>query len=201
VGYMSAEDRREQLIEATIAVLRRDGLDAVTTRAIATEAAAPLASIHYTFGSVDDLVVAAYERLIDEVGEQLTDGIDLSAGFGPTVRTVLGRVGALLGDDRFAVLLGDLNPGTDPRVVALEERYYRLAHDLVDAVAERTGREPALSRVQAARLVMAAIDGVVMQFSASGDVTAATADLDAFGEILGRAIEGERPSRSRPKRT
>ena len=192
VAYVSAADRREQLIEATIAVLRRSGADGVTSRAIAAEADAPLASIHYTFGSLDDLVVAAFERLIDEVSVRIADGIDVAAGYGPCIVAVMDRVARLLDDERYGVLLSDLNPTRDRRVEALEERYYRLAHDLVDAVAAALGRDPAVPRPQLARLIMAAIDGVVLQFAAGGDVQAARDDLAAFGRILAAAAEPRR---------
>ncbi len=192
VAYVSAADRREQLIEATIAVLRRSGADGVTSRAIAAEADAPLASIHYTFGSLDDLVVAAFERLIDEVTQRITAGLDVSAGYGPSIVAVMDRVAGLLDDERYGVLLRDLNPTRDRRVEALEERYYRLAHDLVDAVAAARGREPAVPRPQLARLIMAAIDGVVLQFAAGGDVQAARDDLAAFGRILAAVAESRR---------
>ena len=89
VAYVSAVERREQLIEATIAVLRRSGATAVTSRAIAAEAEAPLASIHYTFGSLDDLVMAAFERLIDEVAARITEGVDVTAGYGPCIVAVM----------------------------------------------------------------------------------------------------------------
>ncbi len=189
MAYVSATDRREQLIEATIAVLRRSGAEGVTTRAVAAEAAAPLASIHYTFGSLDDLVVAAFERLIDEVGQRITDGLDARAGYGPCIIGVMQRVAGLLDDERYGVLLRDLNPTGDRRVEALEERYYRLAHDLVDAVAAARRREPAVPRPQLARLIRAAIDGVVLQFAAGGDVDTARDDLATFGRILAAAAE------------
>ena len=189
MAYVSAADRREQLIEATIAVLRRSGAEGVTTRAVAAEAEAPLASIHYTFGSLDDLVVAAFERLIDEVGRRIADGLDVTAGYGPCIIDVMERVAGLLDDERYGVLLRDLNPTGDRRVEALEERYYRLAHDLVDAIAEGRRREPAVPRAQLARLIMAAVDGVVLQFAAGGDVETARDDLAAFGRILAAAAE------------
>jgi DNA-binding transcriptional regulator YbjK len=192
VAYVSAADRREQLIEATIAVLRRSGADGVTSRAIAAEAEAPLASIHYTFGSLDDLVVASFERLIDEVAERIAGGLDVSAGYGACIVAVMERVAGLLDDERYGVLLRDLNPTGDRRVQALEERYCRLAHDLVDAVATARRREPAVPRAQLARLIMAAIDGVVLQFAAGGDVEHARADLAAFGRILAAAAERRR---------
>ncbi len=192
MAYVSAGDRKEQLIEATIAVLRRAGADGVTTRAVATEAGAPLASIHYTFGSLDDLVVAAFERLIDEVGRRITDGLDVSTGYGPCIVDIMQRVAELLDDERYGVLLRDLNPTGDRRVEALEERYYRVAHDLVDSIAEARRREPAMPRAQLARLIMAAVDGVVLQFAATGDIETARSDLAAFGQILATAADRRR---------
>ncbi len=196
MGYVSAAERTEQLIEATITVLRTKGLDGVTTRAVAAEAGAPLASIHYTFGSLDDLVVAAFERLIDEVGRRISDGLELSAGYGPCIVDVMQRVADLLDDERYGVLLHDLNPTGDRRVEALEDRYYRFAHDLVDAIAATGRREPAMPRAQLARLIMAAIDGVVLQFAATGDRASARADLAAFGRVLAAAAEPRRVGRA-----
>ena len=56
---MPAEDRKEQLISATMELMRREGVQAVTTRAIAKEANAPLATAHYCFGNKDELMDAA----------------------------------------------------------------------------------------------------------------------------------------------
>ena len=199
MAYVSAADRREQLIEATIAVLRSAGAEGVTTRAVAAEARAPLASIHYTFGSLDDLVVAAFERLIDEVSGRITEGLDVAAGYGPCIVGVMQGVAGLLDDERYGVLLRDLNPTGDRRVEALEERYYRLAHDLVDAIASAVHREPALPRPQVARLIMAAIDGVVLQFAATGDLDTARDDLTAFGRILAVAAEPTKGNAKSPR--
>ncbi len=44
-----------------------------------------------------------------------------------------------------------------------------------------------MPRPQLARLVMAAIDGVVLQFAATGDTATARDDLAAFGRILATA--------------
>jgi AcrR family transcriptional regulator len=61
----SASDRREELIEAAIRVLIRDGVDAATTRAISVEAGAPLATLHYCFASRDELLDEAARRITD----------------------------------------------------------------------------------------------------------------------------------------
>ena len=53
-------------------------------------------------------------------------------------------------------------------------------------------REPAVPRAQLARLIMAAVDGVVLQFAASGDIATARDDLAAFGRILATAADRRR---------
>ena len=58
---VSAEDRSEQLIAATVELMRREGVQAVTIRAIAKEAKAPLATAYYCFSNKDELMDAAAE--------------------------------------------------------------------------------------------------------------------------------------------
>ena len=189
VTYVSAVDRKEQLINGTIAVLQKSGIEGVTTRSVAAEAKAPLASIHYTFGSLDDLVLAAFERLIDELSAWVADGLDAKAGYGSCIINIMNRVTGLLEDERFGVLLRDLNPTGDRRVEKLEEKYYRLAQDIMDSIADAVGHEPAIPRPQLARMTMAAIDGVVLQFAANNDIKIARSDLTQFGLVLADAAE------------
>lgn len=56
-----AEDRKEQLISATVELMRREGVQSVTIRAIAKEADAPLAAAYYCFGNKGGLMDAAAE--------------------------------------------------------------------------------------------------------------------------------------------
>ncbi|GAC1374175.1 MAG: hypothetical protein NVS2B15_13980 [Pseudarthrobacter sp.] len=56
---VSAEDRKEQLIAATVKLIRREGVQSVTIRAIAKEANAPLATAHYCFSNKEELMEAA----------------------------------------------------------------------------------------------------------------------------------------------
>src|SRR5215469_1182658 len=61
----SAKDRREELTEAAVRVLVRDGVTGATTRAIAAEAGVALATLHYCFSS--------REELLEEAGRRITD--------------------------------------------------------------------------------------------------------------------------------
>jgi TetR/AcrR family transcriptional regulator, transcriptional repressor of bet genes len=58
-------ERREQLLAACFAVARRDGLDAVTARAVAVEAGASPGLVFFHFGSMDALLAAMMTSLLD----------------------------------------------------------------------------------------------------------------------------------------
>jgi DNA-binding transcriptional regulator YbjK len=51
--------RRRALLDAALRVIGRDGLSAVTQRAVAAEAALPPSAVYYYFPTLDDLVTAA----------------------------------------------------------------------------------------------------------------------------------------------
>jgi DNA-binding transcriptional regulator YbjK len=55
--------RREQILDATLRVIGREGREAVTHRAVAEEAGVPLGSTTYYFDSRDDLLGQALEHV------------------------------------------------------------------------------------------------------------------------------------------
>lgn len=69
------EARRRQLIQATLDVIERDGLAGLTHRAVAEQAAVPLASASYHFAGLDELATTALEHVTDEMAAVLeTEG-------------------------------------------------------------------------------------------------------------------------------
>jgi DNA-binding transcriptional regulator YbjK len=56
----SARQRRLDIIEATLRVMRRDGLRTVTHRAVASEAGVPLAATTYYFRDLEDLITESF---------------------------------------------------------------------------------------------------------------------------------------------
>lgn len=68
-----AEERKEQLISATVELMRRDGVQAVTVRAIAKEANAPLATAHYCFSGKDEIMDAAAEAWLKNLSSYSGD--------------------------------------------------------------------------------------------------------------------------------
>jgi AcrR family transcriptional regulator len=53
--------RRAQIIDATMRIIAREGVAALSTRKIAREAPIHLATLHYRFGSKDDLLLAVLD--------------------------------------------------------------------------------------------------------------------------------------------
>ena len=57
--------RRRALLDATVRVIGRDGLAAVTQRAVAAEAGLPPSAVYYYFAALDDLVTAVFVDVND----------------------------------------------------------------------------------------------------------------------------------------
>ena len=75
--------RRRALLDATLQVIGRDGLAAVTQRAVAAEAGCPPSAVYYYFPTLDDLVAATLIDVNDRFLAELrtsTDGDDALHG-------------------------------------------------------------------------------------------------------------------------
>lgn len=68
---MSGQERRRRILEATLAVLSRDGPGGLTHRAVAAEAKVPLAATTYYFASKDELLREALSVLVHEEASRL----------------------------------------------------------------------------------------------------------------------------------
>jgi AcrR family transcriptional regulator len=65
VARVPSDVRRQQFIDAAVKVIARDGVDGATTRRIAEEAKAPLATLHYCFQTKENLLWAVFEQLAE----------------------------------------------------------------------------------------------------------------------------------------
>jgi AcrR family transcriptional regulator len=187
--YMSQVDRRQQLIEAAIRVLQRDGVGHVTTRAIAAEAGAPLASIHYTFGSKDEIVRAAFEQVITDLLAELEAAVTPGAGIVAVANDLCRAVGGLLDNPRFAIVMADLTPTNDAWTREQTDRWNGFAERLLRREAASSDQaEPSIGFDRAGRLLVAGIDGLIMQFELHGDAATTRADLAALGALVADAL-------------
>lgn len=75
-----SRQRRDALLDATIALFAEGGARAVTHRAVASRAGLPSATPGYYFDSVGDLLTAALTRHVETWIEDMTDMADLALG-------------------------------------------------------------------------------------------------------------------------
>lgn len=76
---LRGQRRRAQIIEATLAVVRRDGAAGVTHRSVAKEAGITTSLTLYYFATLDDLLVAALTSVTDEYTRRIRELIDADA--------------------------------------------------------------------------------------------------------------------------
>jgi AcrR family transcriptional regulator len=91
VARVSAAKRREDFIEAAVKVIAQHGVDGATTRRIAAEAGAPLASLHYCFSTKEQLFADIYVDLGKTVAESVWH-VRKGAGLGRSAAGLLRQI-------------------------------------------------------------------------------------------------------------
>lgn len=65
-GTPSPEERRRDVLAATLRLIARGGVDSIRYREVATEAGVPLGTVQYHFASREALLRAAFAHFLDE---------------------------------------------------------------------------------------------------------------------------------------
>ncbi|WP_459548637.1 TetR/AcrR family transcriptional regulator [Nocardia sp. X0981] len=73
---LRGQRRRAQIIEATLAIVHRDGASGVTHRTVAKEAGITTSLTLYYFATLDDLLVAALTSITDQYTRRIRQLID-----------------------------------------------------------------------------------------------------------------------------
>ena len=165
---VSVEDRREQLIDATIQVMRRDGVRSVTMRAVAAEAGASLAAVHYCFEAKEALLEAAIRRWLKIM---FTDSIQFPGGLRASVRQMVESWWNWLEsvpDDVLAqfelALWAVRSEQTRPLAATIYPMYIEEMEAMLADSLKRSGESCQWELERLARAVLAAIDGCSLQF-------------------------------------
>jgi AcrR family transcriptional regulator len=194
---------RAALVEGTLRCLRRLPLDRITSRVIAEESGANPASIAYHFGSKEELVteaiVTGLDRWLDEVAAQLGDVAGLEPGerFRRAGRAVLaGRRARRTLVDNFLVAV--TRARHDDRVRATLGGGFRRTRPtlarLLGLGDDRTGQD-------AAALVLAMFQGLLIQEAVDRRLAVTGTRMDAAQARLRTALPGAKPSAApRPAR-
>lgn len=151
--------RRQRILDATLKVLIKDGLSGLSHRRIAKTAGVPLSATSYYFGSLDELVEAAFTEAVERDRKRFQEYVhDLPLEDDP-VGAIVTLSQLVLADDTSAVLALEICVGA-----LRQPRLKPLARSWDDAW--RDALTPALG-ARKARLATAIMTGIVMRTAMS----------------------------------
>lgn len=194
------EERRTQVLEATLRLLAREGPRAVTHRAVAREAGTSLRATTYYFSSRDELLVQAlvhyartafdrFDRLREPLGSEGGDDDPLEQAADVLASTVLSD----LEEDRTGLVAEyelALEIGRRPELEPAFSDWQKRLEKLLAAYAGLLGsRRPELH----ARLVLATLRGLELEALAHPSRPPRREDLrGVFAELLRSLLASER---------
>jgi AcrR family transcriptional regulator len=187
MAHVPAAERRPQLIKAAIDFMAREGVAAGSTRAIAAELGVAQATVHYTFGTKEELYRAVMEQLTQDLIAQVERAAPADAGFEETAGTLAAALWRTVREQPASYqLLMELTLSAlrTPALGEALESHYRSVTEvtarLVTEAAERTGQPLAQPAETIARFFLAGFDGLTMQHLSHPDEKAEHACLQAF---------------------
>ncbi|RPF34676.1 TetR/AcrR family transcriptional regulator [Streptomyces sp. TLI_185] len=200
MAHVSAAERRPQLIKAAIALMTREGVAAGSTRAIAAELGVAQATVHYTFGTKEELYRAVMEQLTEDLVAQVERAAPEDAGFEATVAALAAALWRTVSEQPTSyLLLNELSMfalRTPSLSEALRSHYGGIVDvttKLVNEAAERTGHQLRQPAETLARFFLAGFDGLTMQHLSlpdkAGEHTALQALVSAVVALAGGRLD------------
>lgn len=190
--YVEASVRSKQFVAAARRVMSRDGVAATSLRAVATEADAPLGTMQYVFPSKEQLLRAVIEDVIEEIAGVLTAGVEVNSGLAHAIRQGLSIFWSQLVVDKINLQLMQFElmtyalrqPGLEQLAQWQYQRYAEVIAQWCEAAAINAGEVSAVPYDRLARIILAGVDGLTMQYSSAPDEERARADLDTVADMV-----------------
>ncbi|WP_020650406.1 TetR/AcrR family transcriptional regulator [Solimonas variicoloris] len=201
---ISAEERHRRLIEAAIRVIARDGLPAASTRAVAAEAGMNQAMLHYTYTGKDALLIAVLEAIHADVRGVIAAAVQGAATLADAARQVSRAywqhvvAAPALQKVHYELTLYALTANGQTGLSRRQyEGYIEMLTQAFAGVAP-TWPQDELRRLAGAAL--AAMDGLILQFLATGDAAACEARLQWIDAAIVAAARRAPPTPSAAER-
>jgi AcrR family transcriptional regulator len=181
--YVESAVRSRQIVAAARAVITRDGVPGTTVRAVAQEAGIPLGTLQYVFPAKHQLLRAVIEDLVEELADNLMSsvppGCDVEYAIGHGIRTFWNDL--VIGDAEGVQLTQYELTTYALRTAGLEELarwQYERYTDVVAGWLQRAATPVDARRL--ARLVIAGIDGLILQYVVNPDPDRGREDIEAM---------------------
>ncbi|MGU3497898.1 TetR/AcrR family transcriptional regulator [Mycobacterium sp. C31M] len=189
--YVEASVRSKQFVAAARRVMSRQGVAATALRAVAAEAEVPLGTLQYVFPSKELLLRAVIEDVIEEIATVLTAGVDVDSGLAHAIRQGLTVFWSELVAEQINLQLMQFEltnyalrqPGLEHLAKWQNQRYAEAIAQWCETAATNAGEVSAVPYDRLARIILAGVDGLTMQYACDPDNTRARADLDTLAEM------------------
>ncbi|MBI1360682.1 MAG: TetR family transcriptional regulator [Alphaproteobacteria bacterium] len=184
---MVRRDTRTAILDAAVAILGRDGPDGFSASALAREVGVSKATLFHHFGSIDEIPLAAFERMIS-MAMDFERPMDVSLG---AIIAGMGARNVAMIDERrneiraYFVFLA--RAMFDPKLAALVHRSGdTLLAQMRALLRPHTGSDAEAATL--ARLVAIFLDGLAVHLMAFDD----PAEIESAWKLLARLIDPER---------
>ena len=192
MAYVKASVRSSQLVAAARQVLAREGVQGATMRAVATEAGVPLGTLSYVFGSKEELLRAVIQDVGDEIADVLRESAETDQGLEHAIRAGLETFWSRLvvGERWLQVMQYELvlfalrTPGLEHLARWQYDRYEQVVAAWTKEAADDAGEHCAVPFDVLARVMVAAVDGLILQYVGDPHVARSQRDLAVVVETL-----------------
>lgn len=191
-------ERRALILDATLRVVGRAGIGAVTHRSVADEADVPFASVGYYFASKEDLLREALTCFVDEEVARLREVADRLEGLTDVDPDQLldGFIGVLEQVDSRAQFEIYLEAARVPELHAVADRCFKAYEEIARLALRAVGADE--SDVDSAALtVLALTDGLAVRRLAAPGTVARDALRESFRLLLRAVAAPGAPARAR----
>ncbi|MGJ9423619.1 TetR/AcrR family transcriptional regulator [Aeromicrobium sp. CF3.5] len=202
--YVPAPVRREQIVAAARRVMARDGVADASLRSVAAEAEVPLGTMQHAFRTKSQLLQAVVDDVIDEIAAVYGTSPHVDHGLPQAIQQNLTDFWSHLVEGHSQLQLMQYELTTHALRSAGHERlanwqYRRYGEGVArwcEDAASRSGEVCAIPFDQLARLIVAGIDGLILQHLCEPDELRSTHDLQVFIDLVITLTEtGPAPAR------
>lgn len=201
MARVSADVRRQELVDAAIRVMARDGVAKTTTRAIVTEADMQLGFFHYCFRSKEELLLQVIETINERNRRAVLDVVEPRRSVRETVRASIqsywDRVEENPSEHQITYELTQYvlrQPGLEELAHRQYGQYFTAAMSFLEAVSEAARVEWTVPRPVLARYLHSMLDGVTLSWIVDRDSEQTRAVLDEVADHLHSLAKSRRAS-------
>ncbi|MFJ2740731.1 TetR/AcrR family transcriptional regulator [Streptomyces sp. NPDC087440] len=170
MAHVTAAERRPQLVKAAIALMTREGVAAGSTRAIAAELGVAQATVHYTFGTKEDLYRAVMEQLTQNLVDHVEQSAPTDGGFAESLTVMATALWHTVREQPAThQLLNELTlfalrtPKLHDVLHSHHHQVEVVTARLIEEVADRSGQRLAVPATVVAHYFLGAFDGLSLQ--------------------------------------